>query len=121
MIAPLSANTLAKLSHGLCDNLLSTLVRAWDWRGAVPLVLAPAMNTMMWDSPLTARQLSMLTELSPSAVRVVSPVAKVLACGDVGTGAMAAVESVAQAAREAWEQRCSSKGYAQAAVPESMR
>lgn len=120
MIAPLSANTLAKLSHGLCDNLLSTLVRAWDWRGGVPVVLAPAMNTLMWENPMTAKQLSMLTDLSPLAVRIVSPVAKTLACGDVGTGAMADVDSVAQVAREAWESR-SNKQDAQPAGPESMR
>ena len=124
VIAPLSANTLAKLSHGLCDNLLSTLVRAWDWRGGVPVVLAPAMNTLMWENPMTSRQLAALAELSPigsGCVHVVSPESKTLACGDVGTGAMAAVESVAAVAREAWERRSKSNGDTQADVAESGR
>ena len=55
IIAPLDANTLAKLSLGLCDNFLTCLFRAWDF--SKPVILAPAMNTMMWNSPLTARHL----------------------------------------------------------------
>jgi phosphopantothenoylcysteine decarboxylase len=53
LVAPLSANSLAKLANGLCDNLLTCVVRAWDFRK--PLAVAPAMNTAMWDSPFTAR------------------------------------------------------------------
>ena len=62
------------------------------------MIVAPAMNTAMWESPLTARHLTVLNELG--AV-VVPPVAKALACGDVGVGAMAGVEEVAGAARRA--------------------
>lgn len=50
-MAPLSANTLAKIANGLCDNLLTCVVRAWDF--AKPLVVAPSMNTLMWESPFT--------------------------------------------------------------------
>jgi phosphopantothenoylcysteine decarboxylase len=53
LVAPLSANSLAKLANGLCDNLLTCVARAWDFRK--PLAVAPAMNTAMWDSPFTAR------------------------------------------------------------------
>src|SRR5262245_20486764 len=55
VIAPLDANTLAKLAYGLSDNLLTCLYRAWDRRR--PIVLAPAMNTFMWENPLTDRHL----------------------------------------------------------------
>lgn len=46
LIAPLDANTLAKIANGLCDNLLTSIVRAWDPKK--PLYFAPAMNTYMW-------------------------------------------------------------------------
>ena len=53
LVAPLSANTLAKLAGGMCDNLLTCVARAWDFRKA--LLVAPAMNTAMWDSPFTSK------------------------------------------------------------------
>jgi phosphopantothenoylcysteine decarboxylase len=56
------------------------------------------MNTCMWDSPFTGRHLAELTSLGAA---VVPPVSKKLACGDVGNGAMAAVEDVAGACRQA--------------------
>ena len=96
VIAPLSANTLAKAANGLCDNLLTCVVRAWDWRR--PLLVAPAMNTLMWDSPFTARHLGALTELG---ALVVGPVEKTLACGDTGNGAMAEPADVAARVRRA--------------------
>src|SRR6185295_16400642 len=58
LIAPLDANTLAKLAAGLADNCLTCVWRAWD--PARPIVLAPAMNTLMWEHPLTARHLRQL-------------------------------------------------------------
>src|SRR4051812_48835159 len=51
VVAPLDANTLAKLAVGLCDNCLTCVWRAWD--PAKPVVLAPAMNTLMWENPFT--------------------------------------------------------------------
>jgi phosphopantothenoylcysteine decarboxylase len=96
LIAPLSANTLAKVSHGLCDNLLTCIVRAWDF--SKPLLVAPAMNTHMWSHPFTAPQLDILQRLG---VVVIPPISKRLACGDVGVGAMAAVESIVDAVKEA--------------------
>lgn len=56
VIAPLSANTLAKLANGLCDNALTCTARAWDPSEA-PLIAAPAMNTVMWEHPLTSQQI----------------------------------------------------------------
>ena len=58
LIAPLDANTLAKLANGLADNCLTCVWRAWD--RTRPVVLAPAMNTLMWEHPLTGRHLRQL-------------------------------------------------------------
>ena len=58
IIAPLSANTLAKISHGIADNLVTSVMRAWDF--SKPCLIAPAMNTMMWDHPVTSQQLEIL-------------------------------------------------------------
>lgn len=93
VVAPLSANTLAKLAQGLCDNCLTSVVRAWDW--SKPLLVAPAMNTHMWDSLFTSQHIAILEQ--QLGVDVIPPVSKALACGDVGTGAMAEPSSIAQA------------------------
>ncbi|GAB2221306.1 hypothetical protein Droror1_Dr00012481 [Drosera rotundifolia] len=84
VIAPLSANTLGKIAGGLCDNLLTCIVRAWDY--TKPLFVAPAMNTFMWNNPFTEKQLILLDELG---ISLIPPVTKRLACGDYGNGAMA--------------------------------
>lgn len=94
-VAPLCANTLAKIATGICDNLLTSVMRAWEWR-TKPVVLAPAMNTTMWEHPLTAPQLALIQSWSPMCV-VVPPVAKTLVCGDTGVGAMAACQAIADA------------------------
>ncbi|KAH8064533.1 phosphopantothenoylcysteine decarboxylase [Aureococcus anophagefferens] len=86
VVAPLSANSLAKLANGLCDDLLSCTARAWDFDK--PFVVAPAMNTAMWTHPLTATHLADLRVLGVAAV---PPASKKLACGDVGPGALADV------------------------------
>jgi phosphopantothenoylcysteine decarboxylase len=96
VIAPLSANTLAKLSHGLCDNLLTCVYRAWNASRKLVLV-APAMNTAMWQHPATRKQLKQLTG---TGVRVVDPVVKNLMCGVTGMGAMASPLAIAMATRE---------------------
>jgi phosphopantothenoylcysteine decarboxylase len=119
LIAPLDANTLAKLSLGLSDNCLTCVYRAWD--AARPVLLAPAMNTLMWENPLTAVHLRALLGLlgvapKPSAetsqenaaliaqineargfLRVVPPIEKRLACGDLGVGAMAELSTLVEA------------------------
>ena len=115
-LAPLDANTLAKLANGLADNCLTCVWRAWD--PARPVVLAPAMNTLMWEHPLTGRHLRRLAEdaaggaVPPSGdldtllewinancprLRVVPPQRKRLACGDVGVGALAEVDDIVAA------------------------
>lgn len=96
LIAPLDANTLAKLSNGLCDNLLTCVARAWDIREVIqkirPVIVCPAMNTFMFEHPITARQLRVLGE--EFGFTIVDCIEKVLVCGDVGMGAMASVESI---------------------------
>jgi phosphopantothenoylcysteine decarboxylase len=86
VIAPLSANTLAKISNGISDNLLTNIVRGWPVT-STPLYLAPAMNTFMYIHPLTKIQLQSLSELLPT-VEILKPVEKVLVCGDIGMGGM---------------------------------
>ena len=97
LVAPLDANTLAKFVNGLCDNCLTCVWRAWDC--SRPVVVAPAMNTQMWEHPLTQRQLRALVADMPK-IRVVGPQIKELACGDVGTGGMAEVADLVAAAEE---------------------
>lgn len=84
VIAPCSANSLAKLSYGLADNLVTCIARAWDF--SKPMFVAPAMNTMMWEHPFTKEHCSRLESIG---VCIINPVEKTLACGDRGIGAMA--------------------------------
>lgn len=91
VIAPLSANSLAKIAQGLCDNCLTSVARAWDF--SKPMLVAPAMNTFMWQSPFTDEHIIKLE--GKLGVKVIPPIQKVLACGDIGTGAMAEPEVIA--------------------------
>jgi len=89
VIAPCSSNTLAKLALGLCDNLATCLLRAWN--PDKPVVIAPAMNTVMWEHPTNSQHLATLESWGYHIVR---PASKRLACGDVGCGALAPLEEV---------------------------
>ena len=84
MIAPIDANTLGKMANGLCDNLLTCVLRAWD--PSKNIILAPAMNTAMWTHPITTKQIKEIQEWN--FVQFIGPIAKLLACGDLGIGAM---------------------------------
>ncbi|KAG9306972.1 hypothetical protein G9A89_000886 [Geosiphon pyriformis] len=95
LIAPLDANTLGKIANGLCDNLITCVLRAWDL--ARPVVVFPAMNTNMWNHPFTARHLSVLRD--ELEFQIVDPVSKTLACGDTGIGAMAEVGTIVEYVR----------------------
>jgi phosphopantothenoylcysteine decarboxylase len=91
LLAPLDANTLAKIAHGLCDNLLTCVLRAWEVKKNKPVIFCPAMNTKMWEHPLTERQIETLVGFG---YQYVPPIEKTLMCGDVGLGAMASVDSI---------------------------
>ncbi|XP_047246136.1 phosphopantothenoylcysteine decarboxylase [Girardinichthys multiradiatus] len=95
IIAPLDANTLGKIANGICDNLLTCVVRAWDT--SRPLLFCPAMNTAMWLHPITAQQVSRLKEFGYVEIPCIS---KKLVCGDEGKGAMAEVSTIVSFVRQ---------------------
>jgi phosphopantothenoylcysteine decarboxylase/phosphopantothenate--cysteine ligase len=87
VIAPLSANTLAKLAHGLADNVLTQAALAF--RG--PLLFAPAMNVRMWEHPATKENVAKLVE---RGVEILGPEAGELAEGEHGPGRMTEPEAI---------------------------
>jgi len=89
VLAPLSANTMAKVSAGICDNLLTCTVRAWNV--TKPVLFCPSMNTQMWNHPVTNDQVDKLLSWG---YNMVPPIVKTLMCGDHGIGAMAEVETI---------------------------
>ncbi|MSR29877.1 MAG: phosphopantothenoylcysteine decarboxylase [Gemmataceae bacterium] len=112
LLAPLDANTLAKMADGIADNTLTCIWRAWDL--AKPVILAPAMNTLMWKKRATLRNLQWIAEefgladsqsIHPSSfceainkqrgkLALLAPAEKQLACGDLGLGAMAPIQEI---------------------------
>jgi phosphopantothenoylcysteine decarboxylase/phosphopantothenate--cysteine ligase len=90
VIAPASADVLAKLAHGLADDLLSTLCLARE----CPLMVAPAMNRQMWDHPATQRNIERLRN---DGVIVLGPASGDQACGEVGLGRMLEAREIAEA------------------------
>ncbi len=93
VIAPLSANTLAKLAHGLADNVLTQLALAF--RG--PTLVAPAMNVRMWEHPATQANAALLRE---RGVELIGPDAGELAEGETGLGRMSEPEAIVARCRE---------------------
>ncbi len=91
VIAPATANLLAKLAHGLADDLVSTVCLAYHGK----LLCAPAMNVHMWQHPATQENLATLRR---RGVSTVGPGAGEMACGHVGEGRMAEPEEILQAA-----------------------
>ena len=93
VVAPLSANTLAKLAHGLADNVLTEAALAF--RG--PFVVAPAMNVRMWEHPATRANVATLRE---RGVELVGPESGELAEGESGAGRMAEPATILERIRE---------------------
>src|ERR1019366_9457835 len=89
VVAPATANVLAKMAHGVADDFLSTLCLATK----APLVVAPAMNVNMWEHAATQQNLEILRG---RGVRVVNPDEGYLACGMTGAGRLASPTSIAQ-------------------------
>jgi phosphopantothenoylcysteine decarboxylase/phosphopantothenate--cysteine ligase len=87
VVAPATANILAKMATGIADDLATTLLLATD----TPILVAPAMNVVMWEHPATQHNLSVLVE---RGVHVVGPASGELACGETGAGRMEEPEAI---------------------------
>ena len=87
LVAPASANFLAKVAHGIADNLLTTLALARN----CPLLVAPAMNRQMWSNPATQRNIA---ALRGDGVVVLGPATGEQACGEIGDGRMIEPEEI---------------------------
>lgn len=90
VIAPATADVLAKIAHGLADDFLTTLVLATQ----APLVVAPAMNVNMWENAATRENLAVLRR---RGIKIVEPEEGYLACGMLGAGRLASLESIVEA------------------------
>ncbi len=93
LVAPATANTLARLAHGMADDLVSTLCLATD----APLAVAPAMNRLMWAHPATRANVATLVA---RGVRVLGPAAGEQACGETGDGRLLEPEALVSALAE---------------------
>ncbi len=91
LIAPATANILAKMAHGIADDMLSTTVLATK----APILVAPAMNTGMWENPATQEN---IRALQKRGVQLCGPEGGRLACGDSGMGRMSEPADIAEAA-----------------------
>ena len=98
VVAPATANILAKFAHGIADDFLTTMYLATR----APVLVAPAMNVNMWDHPATQANLEILKQ---RGVRVIEPGTGSLACGMVGAGRMAEPEAIADAVLNALGRR----------------
>ncbi|HXE39885.1 MAG TPA: bifunctional phosphopantothenoylcysteine decarboxylase/phosphopantothenate--cysteine ligase CoaBC [Azonexus sp.] len=87
LIAPASADFLARVVHGMADDLLATMVLARD----CPLLIAPAMNRQMWENPATQRN---VVQLLADGVKMLGPASGEQACGEVGAGRMLEPEEI---------------------------
>src|SRR5688572_23652658 len=87
LIVPATANTIAKFANGIADDFLSSTYLACT----APVMIAPAMNTTMWEQPATQRNIE---QLEADGVRFVEPSAGELACKTVGTGKLEDVENI---------------------------
>lgn len=89
VVAPCTANVIGKLAHGICDDMLTTTMLATK----APKLIAPAMNTGMWENPILQDN---LTKLQNYGYHIIEPIIGRLACGDTGTGKMASEETIVE-------------------------
>ena len=89
LVAPASANTIAKLAMGLADNMVTSTALALPQE--TKKILAPAMNTKMLEHPATQRNLKLLQDYG---YQIIQPRHATLACGDQGSGALASIETI---------------------------
>ena len=95
LVAPASANTIAKLAMGLADNMVTSTALALPQ--TTKKLLAPAMNTKMLEHPATQRNLKLLQDYG---YQIIQPREALLACGDKGSGALATVETIVETVKE---------------------
>ncbi len=95
VIAPATANTIAKISHGIADNLLTNLVAARK----CPLAVAPAMNVEMWNNPANLRNIK---QLRSDGITVFQPAYGEQACGEIGLGRMLEAADLADLISDLW-------------------
>lgn len=111
IIAPATANIIAKLAHGIADDMLSTFLVAFQGR----IVIAPAMNWRMYENPVVQANLELLRR---RGVIEVTPECGSLACGEEGRGRLASIEDIMEAAKAAsHEQDCIGKKIVVTAGP----
>ena len=89
VVAPCTANVIGKLAHGICDDMLTTTMLATK----APKLIAPAMNTGMWENPILQDN---LVKLKGYGYHVIDPIIGRLACGDTGTGKMNSEEVIVE-------------------------
>jgi len=90
VVAPLTANTLSKIANGICDNLLTTVICALP--KSKKIILAPAMNTNMWENPIIQENVKKLQRLKKYTFS--NPEKGYLACGAYGEGRMSEPEDI---------------------------
>jgi phosphopantothenoylcysteine decarboxylase/phosphopantothenate--cysteine ligase len=93
VVAPATADLIAKMAHGLADDLASTALLATD----KPVLLAPAMNPVMWEHPATRRNMA---QVQADGVRLIGPNPGDMACGEIGLGRMAEPDQILNAIEE---------------------
>jgi phosphopantothenoylcysteine decarboxylase/phosphopantothenate--cysteine ligase len=93
VIAPASANTIGKLANGICDNLLTSLACAFK----KPILIAPAMNTGMWENSFVQENLA---RLQRENYKIIEPEDGFLACGTDGKGRLAAIDKIFEESKE---------------------
>ena len=93
LVAPATANVMAKMAHGISDDLASTILLATD----TSVMIAPSMNVRMWDHPSTQRNLNLLAD---DGVKLVGPNVGEMACGEYGLGRMAEVTDIVSAVEQ---------------------
>ena len=89
VVAPCTANVIGKLAHGICDDMLTTTMLATR----APKLIAPAMNTGMWENPILQDN---LVKLKGYGYHIIDPIVGRLACGDTGTGKMNSEEVIVE-------------------------
>jgi len=89
LVAPATANIIAKVAHGLCDDLVSLMISA----SACPVIFAPAMNNRMWENPITQENVAKLNKVG---YRLIGPDEGWLACRNVGYGRMSEAQKIVE-------------------------